>query len=181
MTEPLAHHSSRAHRRPDVRLSRRHERLVLAVAATVSLSGLGWVLVHYFVARQDDFGVVHDASEPWLLRLHGAAAMAALVLLGSLTRDHALNAWRQGRHRLSGGTLTLACVVLIATGYALYYVASEALRPWISALHWAIGISAMLAFVAHRAGGRRPVHSKRPPARTDHWSRRPSNGTTPGR
>ena len=178
MTEPHPHYSIRARRRPDVRLSRRHERLVSAVAATVSLSGLGWVLVHYFVAHRDDFGTVHHASEPWLLRLHGAAAMAALVLLGSLARDHALNAWRQRRHRLSGGTLSLACTVLIATGYALYYVASEDLRHWISALHWAIGISAMMAFLVHRAVGHGPLHSTPPTARNDHRSRRPSNGGT---
>ncbi len=142
-------------RRPAIRLSHRHERLVIIVAVLVFLSGLGWVVVRDLVARPDEFGVVHDPLEPWLLRLHGAASMAALLLLGSLARDHVLTAWRRHRHRWSGGVLIGACALLVTTGYALYYIANDELRPWISVSHWVIGLVALPAFLAHRGLGRR--------------------------
>ena len=127
----------------------------MAVAILVSVSGLGWLVVHELLAQPDEFGVVHHPLEPWLLRLHGAASMAALFVFGSLARDHALAAWRRHRHRWSGGVLIAGCALLVSTGYALYYVGSEVLRPWISVSHWVIGIAALPAFVVHRRAGRR--------------------------
>lgn len=158
-------------RRPAVRLSRRHERLVVSVALLVASTGLCWLVVHYLVARPDEFGVVHDPREPWLLRLHGAASMAALFFLGSLAREHALAAWHMHRHRLSGGVLILACTLLVMTGYALYYVTSDLLRPVISVLHWGIGLAAVPAFVLHHAVGRLRRERRRSPGGARHRSR----------
>lgn len=155
MTPRDPHHRQHSRRGAPLRLSRRHEGLLVVVAALLLLSGLGWVLVHDVIARPDEFGVVHSPLEPWLLRVHGAATMAALLLLGSLLREHMITAWRLKRHRWSGGTLVATCLVLVATGYALYYLASDELRPSISLLHWIVGLAALPAFLVHRSVGRR--------------------------
>ena len=42
-----------------------------------------------------------------------------------------------------------AIVALIATGYALYYASSEELRPWISAIHWGIGLALIPFMILH--------------------------------
>ena len=143
----------RAHH--EVRLSPRHEHWVVGVSALTLVSGVAWVVLHFLVARPDDFGIVRHPLEPWLLRLHGAAAMLALVMLGTLLRPHVLTAWRTHRHRLSGGVVAASALLLTLTGYGLYYAGSETLRPWISASHWLIGIAALPALIVHRHSGKR--------------------------
>jgi len=73
--------------------------------------------------------------EPWLLKLHGGAAMVFLVLLGTLLRVHIPSGWRSGRNRLSGAGLAGLNLLLIATGWALYHLGSESVRPSLSAVH----------------------------------------------
>ena len=141
--------------RSRIPLSSRHERLVLAVGLIVLTSGLAWLVLHDLIARADEFGAVHHPLEPWALRVHGAAAMAFLFVLGTLAREHVWAAWQLHRHRLSGGVVFGTALLLIVTGYALYYVPSEALRPWISASHWLVGLAALPALVVHRRLGHR--------------------------
>jgi hypothetical protein len=51
------------------------------------------------------------------------------------------------------GTLLL----LVLTGYGLYYVAGEADRPLWSALHWVVGLGTAVLLVLHIVVGRRSV------------------------
>jgi hypothetical protein len=46
-------------------------------------------------------------------------------------------------------------VLLITSGYALYYFGSEESRPWISLLHWVLGLGAPLLLLWHIVSGRR--------------------------
>ena len=39
---------------------------------------------------------------------------------------------------------------LALTGVALYYIGSDAWRDWVSILHWAVGLAALVAFLLHR-------------------------------
>jgi hypothetical protein len=47
--------------------------------------------------------------------------------------------------------------VLIVTAFGLYYLGSEALRPWISWIHIAAGVSVALWFPVHVIWGRRKL------------------------
>jgi hypothetical protein len=75
--------------------------------------------------------------------------MVALVLFGSLLTTHMRRAWAVRRGRASGGTLAGLFVLLTATGYGLYYVASDSLRAWISVVHWVVGLAIPLLLAAH--------------------------------
>jgi hypothetical protein len=59
--------------------------------------------------------------------------------------------WRA--EHLAGCVIVAIMVLLIVSGYALYY-SDEGLRPVISALHWIIGLGAPAALIWHIVTGR---------------------------
>ena len=147
------------HRAP-MRLSSRHERWIYVAAGALLLSGAGWLVGHYLLAGSSlgaafEFDGVPHRSELWWLRLHGAAAMGFLVTFGALLPGHVVQGWRQRQNRSSGVFMLSVVLALVLTGYGLYYLGSEATRPWISAAHWALGLVAAAALVLHVLLGKR--------------------------
>jgi hypothetical protein len=132
-----------------VRLTITHQRVFYAVFLTLLATGLLWLVFHYFEARQGEFGPEPHPLESWWLKLHGGAAMVALLALGSIIRGHIIGGWRGRRNRSSGALLVAVAIVLIATGWALYYVGAPAVRPYISAAHWVLGTAAAVVLLAH--------------------------------
>ena len=149
---------------PPMRLSRRHERWLYAIGALIFVSGLGWLADHYLFAGSADFGDAHAAFEPWWLRLHGAAAMAGLVVLGSLLPGHIARAWRLRTNYRSGLLMLSLVVLLVVTGYGLYYVGDEETRPWISMVHWLAGVVAAAGLALHVRWGKRQTRRMHLPA-----------------
>jgi cation transport ATPase len=89
----------------------------------------------------------------FMLKLHGAAAMAALILLGALF-NHVRKGWKARKNRSSGITLLLVILFLVVTGYGLYYAGDEQLRSLISHWHTWIGLGISLLIPAHVVIGR---------------------------
>ena len=132
-----------------------HRWLTFVSLGMLLLSGLAWLYLHYFVTVATDFGVAPHPSQAWWLKLHGLAAMAALIIFGSLMPGHIRRAWQHKKNRGSGGTMVATMVALSLTGYALYYIGGEEWRPIISVVHWIWG-AAMLPLIAlHIVLGRR--------------------------
>ncbi len=123
-----------------------------AVFLILFLSGVGWWLATEFPAAEGETGSFRIA--PWLLKIHGAAAMVALVVLGMLYPNHSARGWRLHRNRAWGGGLVAACVLLAATGYLLYYSGDESLREISSALHRWLGLGLPLIVLVHIWRGR---------------------------
>lgn len=138
-----------------MRLSHGHLRWVYASCVLLFASGALWLLFHYFIHVHGEFGERPHALEVWWLRLHGAAAMLVLAVLGSLLPIHVRRGWHQRKNLLAGSILAALALLLIASGYALYYFGSEETRPWISAFHWLLGLGAPLLLVWHIVSGRR--------------------------
>lgn len=126
------------------------------------VTGCGWLLCHYLLADAGEFGPLPHPLEALWLKLHGAAGMIGLVLFGSLLGSHMRRAWSQRRGRTSGGTLAGLFVLLSVTGYGLYYVGSESLRPWISAVHWVVGLGIPVLLMAHVYTLRTKLRAVRP-------------------
>jgi len=118
------------------------------------LSGVAWLLLHNFWQVHGEFGPEANPAEPWLLRLHGAVLIGALLGGGSLLVVHVWRGWTYRSQRVLGLLLTSLFGILITTGYLLYYVGEENVRPWISLIHWVIGVVALPAFVLHYRRGR---------------------------
>lgn len=145
-----------------IRLGTRHKRALYAVFLILWGSGALWLLFHYFLRVPGEFGDAAHPLEAWWLRLHGLAGFAALVAVGSVLPVHARRAWELGKNRRSGLAMKAGLLWLAATGYALYYFASEANEAWLPLIHWIAGLALPLAGLIHvRLGRRRPRTSRR--------------------
>jgi hypothetical protein len=138
-----------------IRLGPWHRRTVYAATGALVVSGILWLVLHYWMMAPGEFGETSHPLEPWMLRLHGAAAMAGLILYGSLLPIHIKRAWTIRRNVGLGITLSSLLLLLTVTGYLLYYAGGEDARPVISALHWVIGLSVPVLLVWHVIAGRR--------------------------
>ena len=144
-----------------LRLSRRHRAWLYGVGGALLVSGAAWLVLHHFLQREGEFGPEPHPLEPWSLRLHGAAAMGLLLILGTLLRGHVRVGWNRGVNRLSGGIVVAVLVVLVTTSWGLYYCGADDWRARISLLHWAVGLAAPLILLAHVVTGRRRVLRRR--------------------
>lgn len=141
-----------------VKLGIRHERWTYWILALVFLTGVAWIALHYGPDDNGPDGAWRPA-EAWALRLHGAAAMAALVAFGSLLAQHVPSAWRLRRNLASGIAMLAGVAALALTGWLLYYASGEATRVWTSYLHMALGVAGPPGLLWHLAYQRRLAHS----------------------
>jgi hypothetical protein len=140
-----------------VRLGTAARRALYVTIAALVLSGIWWIGVHFasawLVARDDDLQRL--AWEAIALRTHGAAAFATLLALGAMGAYHVRLGWGLGRNRGSGSVVVVVLATLVITGYALYYLVTDASRTPISVLHWGLGVGLVPLLITHIALGRR--------------------------
>ena len=143
-------------RRPDtVRLGPWHQRTVYGATALLSLSGAVWLVLHFFMVRPGEFGETHHPLETWMLKVHGAAAMAGLIIYGSLLPIHIRRTWAIRRNIFLGIGLVVFMLLLTITGYLLYYAGGEETRPIISTAHWILGVIVPALLAGHVISGKR--------------------------
>ena len=142
------------HRAP-LKLRPGHRRWLYVCSALLLVSGIGWLIVHYFLQGPSDFPEAPHPSEAWWLRLHGAAAMGFLIALGGVLTHHVRSGWRQHLNRSSGIVNIVVAVALALTAYGLYYIGDDRMRTMVSSTHWIIGLIAAAALPLHIMLGRR--------------------------
>ena len=126
---------------------------IYAAFAVLFLSGAGWLAADWQKNISSD--EIWQQIAVYLLMVHGGAAMVILLLLGALIPVHVLRAWRAAKNRVSGSVMATFNAVLIVTSFGLYYLGSETVRPWMSWIHIAAGISLSLFLPLHIFWGRR--------------------------
>ena len=134
---------------PGYRLSRRHQFIIYGVFAGLFLSGVVWKICHIFFQAASEFSSVPHPSEPIWLKIHGALAIAGTAVIGSLFAKHIPLAWQANKHRKSGSMLLVVNIILIVTGYLLYYAGRDDLRQAASAIHWWLGVGLLFCFAIH--------------------------------
>ena len=138
---------------PDlVRLKPFHRRLLYGVFALLFFSGAACAYWNNLVPSPGDFEM---GAKAWAMKVHGAAAMAILVLVGMLLTGHVRSAWRARRNRGNGSLFLSAFGILTVTGYGLYYAGGENLRAWSSWIHLAVGLALPLLLILHIWLGKR--------------------------
>ena len=85
----------------------------------------------------------------WLMKIHGGAAMLALVMVGTLIAHHIPTGWTSFKNRWSGVLLLAALGWLVASGYLLYYSGSDALRFFASQSHLWVGLATAVVVALH--------------------------------
>jgi len=142
-------------RRDSLKLSSRHRRWFYLVFGVLFVSGATWLALHRWGATETEFGAQQNPAEPWLLRLHGAAAMATLVILGTMIPLHLRRSWRARRNRRTGVVITSVCVLLIVSGYFLYYAGGDTMRRAAVYGHDVLGLALPVIVIWHIFRGRR--------------------------
>lgn len=113
------------------------------------ITGTCWFVLHRWFPIQGEFGPEKNPLEPWLIKMHGASAFIALVGFGYLLASHVHVAWRSRRSRLSGQAMLGNVILLILTGYLLYYAGGEGFREGVSWMHLATGLSLPVTLAVH--------------------------------
>jgi hypothetical protein len=85
-----------------------------------------------------------------LIKVHGAAAMASLIVLGSVLPRHVATGWQARTNRAAGIALLAGLLWLVVSGYLLYYAGDEALRAYAAQTHFWIGLALGLLFAVHQ-------------------------------
>ena len=62
---------------------------------------------------------------------------------------HVAPNWRRHHRRMSGIVSVALLLLLVGSGYLLYYVADERWRLSTSTLHWVLGLAALVPFLVH--------------------------------
>ena len=155
--KPSLHRPSRSAPAISLRLERWQRRVIYCSIALLTCSGLLWLAAHFFWRPVTEFGEAVSPLEPWSMKLHGAATLLFLFLLGTILNTHIRRASRGRRNLISGWTMIALSGSLILSGYGLYYLAGESARPIWSYLHWITGITFAAGIVLHIFFGRRSV------------------------
>jgi hypothetical protein len=138
--------AARAVRR--VPMSRALRATILTVGALLWLTGALWLLLHLLFPAHNEFGTLPNAWEAPLMRLHGLIAVATVFLFGWVGAGHILARWSAAANRISGLWLMGAAVVLVVSGYALYYT-TGAFHEGAAGVHEWLGLLAIGAALAH--------------------------------
>ena len=130
------------------RLSRVLRATLYGVGAMLWLSGAVWLALHYVFPQSTEFGPLPNPWEAPLMRAHGLIAVCAVFLIGWMMAAHVTVRWASERNRRSGLVLGGTALLLILSGYALYYTTSSP-HDAAALAHEAIGVLSPAAALAH--------------------------------
>ncbi len=125
---------------------------LLASSATLLLTGLAWLLLHYRNGIDTPQVSLPQYWEASLMRLHGLAMLVFLLAVGALSAVHIPRGWRERHNHRSGLSLLTSAALLTGSGYALYYYTSETSRTLVGLAHTAIGVVLAISFALHWRG-----------------------------
>jgi heme A synthase len=117
------------------------------ISVLLWLTGVVWLYYRYGVEAQGEPGFQNHPTSSLVLQIHGAAAIGFCIILGS-SLYHIRPGWKKKIQRFSGALLLSVCVLLILTGWGLYYLGDEQFRNITSVTHSFLGlILPVLVFV----------------------------------
>ena len=143
--------------RGPLRLTRNRRLAVYIVGLGVWVTGVLWLIFHYFFETEGPFGYEsHPLEKTWLI-LHAGFSFAAVWVFGMLWAIHIVRGWNMKWRRKSGGTMVGVLFVLTISGYALYYIDSQEVDDWTAIFHWVVGLAALVLFFIHWLSKSRPA------------------------
>ncbi len=122
---------------------------VYAIGALLWLSGAVWLLLHHAFRQASAFGPLPNPAEAPLMRIHGLLAVGGVFLIGWMSAAHVSARWSSERNRRSGLALGVTALLLVLSGYALYYTVG-APHDAAAYAHETVGLLSPVAALAHR-------------------------------
>ena len=144
-----------------IKLSPRHRFWSYTVFSFLFGSGVIWLWAHYLSTSSENIFSGSNTIEAFSMKIHGAAAMAMLIVLGSLIPVHMKRGWTAHVNRWNGIILISVNIVLILTGYGLYYTGDDDLRNLAHVTHVLFGLTFPLFLIWHIWSGRKLMHAKK--------------------
>ena len=135
-------------------LSRPVKFLLYSSLGLLLISGIAWLVLHYFFAVQTDYATIPSSYESLALSIHGLAVPVFLIVFGAIFPSHMKRGIKARRNMSSGISMIVVFGLLLTTGYLLYYTGHETLRNISSLLHWLIGLSMTPILFLHIFKGR---------------------------
>lgn len=121
-------------------------RICLAVMMLGLLGSGIWYGVPVYLSRYAEF----DLRPSYLaIQIHGLFGVVFLVLFGFILESHVLKRIRKPRHRQSGVLVLGVLVVVILSGYLLYYLGAPLGREISSSVHSIGGVGLVVALFWH--------------------------------
>jgi hypothetical protein len=139
--------------KPRNRLSRASLWTLYSSTLVLVGTGLMWLSVHMLAWPQASRSVMEGLPspwEPWLMKLHGAAMMVMLFVIGRLSATHVMKGWRLHWRKLGGLGLLVGAALLALSGYSLYYLIPDDWRDANGWLHAAVGVTWCVTLLVHR-------------------------------
>ncbi|MFO1410390.1 MAG: hypothetical protein U1F06_08450 [Steroidobacteraceae bacterium] len=124
-------------------------RAAWGVVLALWLSGTALLALQLLVRVPGEFGPTPHPLEPATRTLHGVLALATLYLLGWLSARHVGAGWQAARRRATGTLLLGSLALLVASGFALYFVTADAARGLAARAHDVVGVAALLPALLH--------------------------------
>ena len=118
----------------------------------LTLSGITWLIGHYWLEIQGEFGPEKHPLEIWSLRLHGLLALFGVLSIGMLVEHHIKTYLKHKRRWWTGIPFLIISVWLILSGYMLYYLCEEDWRVVFSLGHWISGLLCVIIAWLHIVG-----------------------------
>ncbi len=125
-----------------------HKRMLYITAGLLWISGILWLYLRYVARSHDELGLTTHPLQTLSLKIHGAAAVGFLIVFGALLY-HISPGWRQKYQRPSGLSLIGSSLILILTGWGLYYLGNEYARNFTSIIHSVLGCLLPLIIFYH--------------------------------
>ena len=81
--------------------------------------------------------------------IHGWSIPSFLIVFGIIWRVHILRGWRLKKNILSGLFTLLIFLILIVTGWTIYYSGSDEVQKKVAALHTWLGLAVSFILLIH--------------------------------
>ena len=113
------------------------------------ISGLSFFIFNNFITTTGEFGIEKHPAQYPILKAHGACAFIIMVTYGYYLGAHVRKNWKVSPKPISGLTLFSIPILLIISGWILYYIASDNLRQNIGYAHFSLGLILPIILVIH--------------------------------
>jgi hypothetical protein len=131
------------------RMPSRQRAAIYVVLGGLWLSGCLWLMLDQFFARPGQFGPMPHPWQPAVLLIHGVVAIFGMYLLGWVTARHVLRLWPGRLRRMSGAALTAFLVLLVVSGFALFFVSDDRWQRAAALSHDALGLLVTVFGIQH--------------------------------